>query len=319
METVTTRPPRLRQHPSGRWYAHWFDGKQRKKAMKTNVEEVARERFAAFLLRYNDAPRINHYIEKYENERVDKLADPHRQIRALRHVRGFFGDMFPQEITPEKIKEYTLLRPVADPTVRRELVALRTALNWGRDNGDLKEVPKIKLPKDSKPRERFLTSQEIDLLLEAAEGESLLFCHIALETGQRRRAIELLEWGRVDFKGGWIDFRIPGKQVTKKRQAIVPIHPRLRPILEEAYARRTNNWVLGSDRDRHRELHRLFKSMGWDDVSAHTLRHTCATRMAMAGVPMNVIADVLGNSIDVVMKTYAHLNKGEILNWLHKF
>jgi integrase len=41
------------------------------------------------------------------------------------------------------------------------------------------------------------------------------------------------------------------------------------------------------------------------DVTPHTLRHTAATWAAMAGVPMDEIARLLGASVTVVEKIYA--------------
>lgn len=47
--------------------------------------------------------------------------------------------------------------------------------------------------------------------------------------------------------------------------------------------------------------------MGW-----HTLRHTYASHLAMRGVPLNSIAELLGHQDPVTTKIYAHLSKSHL-------
>jgi integrase len=59
--------------------------------------------------------------------------------------------------------------------------------------------------------------------------------------------------------------------------------------------------VPGSDRDRLEarlttRFRRLTKSLGMTGVSVHTLRHSCASRMVAAGVPLSFVARVTGHS-----------------------
>jgi site-specific recombinase XerD len=43
------------------------------------------------------------------------------------------------------------------------------------------------------------------------------------------------------------------------------------------------------------------------DVSAHTLRHTCASRLVQAGVSLYEVRQLLGHSSITVTERYAHL------------
>ena len=47
-------------------------------------------------------------------------------------------------------------------------------------------------------------------------------------------------------------------------------------------------------------------------ISFHVLRHTFASRLAMKGVPMSVVAAALGNTEVVCIRHYAHLSPGYI-------
>jgi integrase len=53
-------------------------------------------------------------------------------------------------------------------------------------------------------------------------------------------------------------------------------------------------------------------------VSFHILRHTFASRLVMAGVPMTVIADCLGNSEAICAKHYAHLAPSYVADTMRK-
>ena len=49
-------------------------------------------------------------------------------------------------------------------------------------------------------------------------------------------------------------------------------------------------------------------------ASTHTLRHTCASLMFKAGVPIEMIAEHLGNSVEVCRKTYVHFAEEQMKN-----
>ena len=56
-----------------------------------------------------------------------------------------------------------------------------------------------------------------------------------------------------------------------------------------------------------------------DNVSFHTLRHTFASRLARAGVPLNTIRELLGHGSMTVVFRYSHLapnNLREAVNLL---
>ena len=49
-------------------------------------------------------------------------------------------------------------------------------------------------------------------------------------------------------------------------------------------------------------------------ASTHTLRHTCASLMFKAGIPIEMIAKHLGNSVEVCRKTYVHFAEKDMEN-----
>ena len=59
-----------------------------------------------------------------------------------------------------------------------------------------------------------------------------------------------------------------------------------------------------------RTLAAVFKKSGVKDAHAHRFRHTLATRLLADGATFEQVADILGNSPDVVRKHYAKWAKG---------
>jgi len=216
-------------------------------------------------------------------------------------------------------------------TVRRELISLYAALNfcakWHPKSLPKESIQPVRLPEAGGPRQRTLSLDEVQRLLDAAaeyrqgtrlsRGEKFLW--LALETAARQQAILDLTWDRVHLDVGMIDFNVPGRRVTKKKRASVPISSSLRPVIERAYMERgQETHVLENQGAIWPIIQRVAIRAGFSEqkvkggtkpkgtgVSAHVLRHTAATLMARRGVTMWAIANILGNSVSMVERVYA--------------
>lgn len=265
--------------------------------------------------------------------------DPDTHRWAWANLSASFADLTLAEVT-EAVPGYVEARmagrigwPAKSATVRKELALLRACFNWCADAKfrkpliKLADVPGFGLPEDSEPRDRWLRDDEVARLLAAAarlRGGARLsrverFLWLALETAGRKGALLDLTWGRVDFETNVIHLRDPEKRATKKRRASVPISQALRPVLEQAYAEREGDLVLDHGGDVWAALQAVAMAAGFASsrervpngkpratgISPHVMRHTAATRMARRGVPLYLVAKVLGNTIAVVEKSYA--------------
>jgi integrase len=188
-------------------------------------------------------------------------------------------------------------------------------------------IPLFELPKGSCPRQRWLTREEFQRLVNAAAAmrrddrlsKLEIFMWLAVETAGRRQALLDLDWSRVDFEVGLVHLDVPGREQTNKRRASVPMSLVLRKVLERAFAERRNHLVLGNT---NAGLWRSFQiaaiHAGFSDqkilrgekpkatgISPHVLRHTAATWMARRGVSFFIIGQVLGVSAQTAEKHYA--------------
>jgi len=275
----------------------------------------------------------------YSAKHLGKTVTAHGMTRTWElHLQPHFGVLAVSEVNQAAVDAYEMKRTtgrlgrrVKPQTVRKELAQLVAMLNFCADprrkmfSATLLE--KWNLPPNGEARDRWLRMEEMQRLLSAAarmrRGEKLSrgerFLWIALETAARKEAILDLTWDRVDFETNTIHFDVPGRVKTKKRRAAVSISRALRPVLERAYRERENDLVMGNKGSIWATVQWIAIEAGFSEqakvergkkpkatgISPHVLRHTAATHMARAGVPLWTIAKVLGNTLAMVERVYA--------------
>ena len=239
---------------------------------------------------------------------------PHTRLSAALKPLQPLLPLLPEHLTKDVIRDYTAHRrqTVKDGTIGTELRWLRTALNWALKEDWIARVPHIEVPPATPPRDRWLTREEADRLIEAAHTPHIrLFILIALHTAARSTAILELEWDRVDFERGRIDFNTKVRHFKAKGRAIVPMNNTLRAALTTSLGSALTPFVIEYAARPVKSVKAGFRTAceraGLDDVTPHTLRHTAATWMAQGGVPMWQIAGYLGHaSSRMTEKVYAH-------------
>ena len=288
-----------------------------------------------FLLLEQNAPApgttltIGDLWAAYEAKHVDRNVAADDTLRfCWKNLAQHFAVLTVYDVSQDTVDAYELKRmkgvigrPSQQSTIRRELGALRACINWCADPKRRllapEQVPLFDLPPDGEPNDRWLKTPEIERLLAAAGevsarmgtrmGRGERFLWLGLETAARSEAIRQLTWDRVDFETWTIDYNVPGRKRTKKRRAIVPVSERLRPVLQRMYEERLadDGHVLDSDAEVWSLIKRIAANAKVDDVSPHVLRHTAATHMARRGVPLWLVAKILGNTLAMVERVYA--------------
>ena len=182
----------------------------------------------------------------------NRWAKPRPGSYVLTQVRHLLGHYTVEQLTDARLQDYQTRRGVSAGSIRRELGGLSTVLRWAAKKKLIAavSVPEFELPAAAGPRVKFLdrdqeqwfwdqamawgTSHRAHTPLESSRRVAL-FVALGLETAARRGAIYDLTWDRVDLAQGTIDYRVPGRRVTKKRRVLVPISDRLAPVLEAAW------------------------------------------------------------------------------------
>lgn len=326
----------LRQHDNGIHYIHWTEGRRSKRHSTGETEAIAAQIYLGAWLKgeaetqagLTPAYTVSELWDLYIERHVEKNCIDTRAFKTCwNNLDVHFGDLTLPLVSADKVEEYIVLRQDGDigsceaapSTIRGELSRLQTCFNWCADPKrkiiGVADVPLFDLPPGSPPRDRWLRASEVQTLRRAAVamrsgGRSTRverFLWLALETGARLMAILELTWDRVDFELGTIDYRVPGRRVTKKRRAVVPVSSALRPVLERAHAERETEYVCdGLSLSIWRSVKAVAKHAGIEGVSPHVLRHTAATLMLRRGVPIWQVAGILADTVATVEKAYGH-------------
>jgi integrase len=275
-----------------------------------------------------DQPTIGVILDGYAQDRKANterpLASPVSLDAACAALRRHLADLTPEHLTRERCRLYARERrveghevgpanarrrkPIGDGTVLRELGVLRGALAWAVSEKWIAAAPHVEGPPTPQPRDRWLTRQEATRLMAACgDFHVRVFCALALHTAARTGAILELAWDRVDLDRGRIDFG-QGRG-NKRRVRAAPITNDLAAVLRPARELAVSDFVVEFAGQRVGSVRTGFlaacRRAGLAGVTPHTLRHTAATWMAQDGASMWEIAGLLGNSVEVVTRTYA--------------
>jgi integrase len=239
---------------------------------------------------------VGQIVEMYleQSEAIWKDVERHH----WKSASGTFGGLAAVDVTEAVCRKFAGDNKRKVGTIRKALSILRAALNWAERKALIDKAPHIWLPPAPPPKDRRLTREEFDRLA-AATGSShqYVFIQLARYTAARSGAILGLTWDRVSFDQRRIAFAGSSKQ---KPRAIVPMHPELAWILvlakEAAMTGHVIEWAGEPVKSIKRGFRQTVIRAGLDkSVTPHTLRHTAASWMAEAGVPMSEIAAVLGH------------------------
>jgi len=243
----------------------------------------------------------------------------------MRGPRLAFGTRDPMSINQDDIDRYVTRRcrgeygppdrpmsTVQPPTARREIVSLQAALNWASKRRSLipgKPTFSFAKPEDNPHRDLWLTEsqeREVRSRLPEASLSVQLFALMGLTYGVRRGAMLDLQFGaQVSFISGTIDFNVPGRRRTRKRRAVVPMTQEVRNLMAELFrVRAATDFVL--DRQTAEHFIAFMKSIGYEWVTPHVLKHSAITLMLRGGARPADVAAAVETSLTTILGVYRH-------------
>lgn len=328
MSRPKLREPNYKLRRRGRyWTLSWTDSESgRTRAVSTGQADEARakiwkDQFVAGLQQPDPPaqPLVSEILDGYLANRKPIVQSYARLEFAAAALKRHVGNLQPHMLSRGMYRERRQKEGVGDGTMRREVGVLRAALAWAVRERWIDRAPYIDSPPSPPPRERWLTREEVETLINAcASSHVRRFAILAYHTAARAGAILDLTWDRVDLERRRIDYRRPSRRATNKRRATVPMNA---VVLAELRAARQVEvqeaeggegasaiHVINQHGRALRSIKRGFaaacRRAGIHDCSPHVLRHTAATHMVMARVPLAEIARMLGDTEAMVERVY---------------
>lgn len=322
------------------WFEFIFEGRRIRRSSKQGSRRVAREIESAYRTKLakrevgieepKPVPTFSQAMKGFlawsEQEHKAHPNTYHRYEISSKPLLIFFKDESIDRITSEDVEKYKTWRSqqkrkkrngketkkaLRPATVNRELACLKAMFNY-YIKADLmmkNPVSRVKFLDEDNQQMRVLTIDEQNLYLMAASQPLQDIARLMLETGMRPEEVYRIKKENVFLEDGYL-LNPFGKTKAAKRKI---------PLTDAAAE------VLKRRKDKIKGQY-LFPGRGTDSPivkinAAHTsavtrskvahfrlydLRHTWATRAAMAGVDLVTLAAMLGHSrIQMVMR-YAH-------------
>lgn len=248
-----------------------------------------------------------------------------RGIKNERHYAAWWisqwGDRRINEITADDIRKMIARLKTegawSDKTINHVMGHLRVALNQAVTSGKLDKNPMdtVKMLPVPRGRLRFLTEGEEQRLREVMAPSDFRLVRFAILTGLRREEQFSLTWSDIDLVNHVLT--IPRSKHGGTRH--VPLSDEAIEILKaiRTETRVMSAWCFPSQNptthiDPQNFYRRVYlpalEKAGIKDVVWHTLRHTCASRLVMAGVDIRTVQEILGHKTLAMTTRYSHLS-----------
>ena len=259
-------------------------------------------------------------------EEFVRWAKANKRVRTLRtyrqcldHLEHSFSGKRLSQISPIDIERHKRKRIESGAKVRpnRELAVLKMLFNrcneWGMFEGE-NPVMAVKYLKEPKRRLRYLEPHEEARLIEKCPEPLRSLIIIGINTGLRIRAEALtLKWTDVDLPQRLLTVQAAYAKNGQTRH--VMLNSRAIEVLKSLKAESKGEYVFskvngapykGLDKPFTKALQAA--KLVDTGISLHTLRHTFASRLVMAGVDLPTVMELGGwSDLSMVMR-YAHLN-----------
>ncbi|MFC1804294.1 tyrosine-type recombinase/integrase [Candidatus Omnitrophota bacterium] len=253
------------------------------------------------------------YLEVYsrQNNRSWKRS----VLPNLKRLKAHFASKHLYEITPLEVEKYRreVSGEVQPATVNRILALLKSMFNraiaWGDYHGT-NPVKGIRFYREQ-PRLRFLAKEEIQGLVDSCPGHLRPIVMVALNTGMRKGEILGLMWHDVDIKREVVTLRDTKNGENRE----IPINTEVKEVLIQTKKHPESPYVFCSpDGKPYKDIRKSFyaacRKAGITDFRFHDLRHTYGSQLAMCGVDLKTISELMGHKSVRMTERYTHITPG---------
>ena len=318
------------------WFNFWWNGQHVQRSTRQGNPRVARQAESAFrtalakgevgIIDRKPAPpfsvAIREFLKWSEQQHKAHPGTYRRYSISSRALLRFFKDTSVDRITAAEVEKFKTLRAVQKgertkrtirpATVNRELACLKAVFNFliAGDVTLANPVSKIKFLAEDNEQMRVLTFDEQRRYLAAASPCLRDIAVLMLETGMRPEEVYRSRVENVCLELRHI-FNPHGKTKAAKRR--ITLTAEAARVLGLRVAGAMGLYLFPHKDDPGRPIpkvnnahDRALRASGVRPFRLYDLRHTFATRAAMAGVDLVTLAAMLGHSRIQMVLRYAH-------------
>lgn len=304
------------------WYDFTVNGRRIRGSTKTNDRKTAeiieaKLRSDILLERFTDKkPRhtLDEAFGRYWLDHASRLPSSSNIEYQGENLLAGLGKQTPLDaITDDSVATYTARRraKVSNSSVNRELTLLRSVLRmaankwkWDVSMPDWSE----QFLKEPDQRKRYLKPDEFHRLMNELAPHLRPMVQLSVMTGLRSSNCVSLDWSQIDMQSRQIMITVKGG-----KNHSLPITEPLLVLL--ANQKPKDKGAVFTYRGRplkspKKGFKRACERAGITDMRWHDLRHTAASWMVQAGVPLVDVKETLAHSNIQTTLRYAHLEAG---------
>lgn len=235
-------------------------------------------------------------------------------LRALRQIRNEYRDRPLIDVTEASLLEVWGSKQPA--TYNRLLSIIKAALSMSVQRGWLERSPHISKRKVTTTRERWLTADEWQKILEELPTHLNAMARFAIHTGLRWSNVALLRWDQIDLTRKLVTIEAGAMKARKAHQ--VPLSTAAIAALRATGDNREGyvfTWGGKPIKSAKTGWKHACAKAGLEGVRWHDLRHTWASWHVQAGTPLAVLQQLGGWASLSQVQRYAHLAPSHIAQY----
>jgi integrase len=267
--------------------------------------------------------KLDDFAEIYFKEKEMEVKDIEKIKKSyINHIKPFIGHRSVDEIASDDIKEIQKIKRkvLAERTINALIQIIGAIYNiaiqkeiFKGNNPVNKNVKRINV--DNK-RERYLTLEEINLLLNKVKHEEYLyiFVQLALQTGGRMGTILSITKKDIKIESNTVQLKDHKNNTTY----LGFYNDELKSLLQKRIEKlNINEPIINRGQqviqDRLTKIYNKYFNIGLENddrknrVVTHTLRHTFASHLAIKGTPIYTIQKLMNHKDITMTLRYAKL------------
>ena len=329
------------------WYIQFqYDGRSYIKSSKTTDKQLAQKLESQWRMQLIEqhqlgikAPlEIAKACQLYYNSKTD-ICSHKKMVGYCNDAIKYWSKLtYIHQIQTQEIEQYKndlQSRGLSNSTLKHKLQPIGATIKYVKRLGY--QVAEVEMPrlKVTRGRLRYLSLEEERRLLieidpyretkwmakyEDRHMELLRQMHdfhdlviLLLDTGARQGEICLLEWEKLDLDKRTINLWRP----KVRNESVLYMSDRVHKILVRREKDKTSRYVFNSKSGQARKhitntFRKAFERAGIEGCTAHTLRHTHATRLIQNGLNLYEVKEILGHADIQTTMRYAHIEQAQV-------